>query len=89
MSMKRHCRVLPLALFLGLAACAQFPEVDRAEAGRAGPRPATPALLPVDTLLDESRFSTPRAAQPGSNLQARAAGLRQRAAALRLVKPAE
>lgn len=83
--MIKHCL---LAVTLALAACAQFPEVDRAEASRLGPRPATPVLMPVDDLLDESRFSNPRAESAGRSLESRAAALRQRAAALRRAKPA-
>jgi hypothetical protein len=46
-------------------------------------------LLPIDQLLDESRFSPPRAERLGDGLQARADALNQRAAALRRAKPAE
>ncbi len=83
--MIKHCL---LAVTLALAACAQFPVVDRAEASRLGPRPAMPELMPVDVLLDESRFAAPRAEGAGRLLEARAAALRQRAAALRRAKPA-
>jgi hypothetical protein len=84
----RFCLALIVA---SLAGCAQFPDVDRAEASRnpAAVRSAAPSLLPVDALLDESRFSRPRAQSAGDSLQSRAAALQARAAALRRAKPGE
>lgn len=79
---------LALAMFCGLAACAQFPDVDRAETSRAAPPAPPPRLVPVEILLDEGRFSAPRADYAGNRLEKRAAALRQRAAALRRAKPA-
>lgn len=82
--------IKPIALVLlsGLVGCAQFPEVDRAEATRAAPIAPPPKLIPVDELLDIGRFSSPRAEGAGRALESRAAALRQRAAALRRAKPA-
>ncbi len=87
-SIPRLCLALAVA---SLGACAQFPDVDRAEASRnpTAVRPAAPSLLPVDVLLDESQFSRPRAQMSGDALQSRAAALQQRAAALRRAKPGE
>jgi hypothetical protein len=69
--------LLPL---LFLSACADFPEVDRAERRLSeGP---TPILLPTDDLL--ARVDAPsRAGAAEATLAARAAALRARAARLR------
>ena len=80
---------LSLALLLGLAACAQFPEVDKAEARGSGTIPAVSKLQPLDGLLDEGNFAAARAQASAASLDARAAVLRQKAAALRKIKPAE
>lgn len=68
-------RALPL--FLLLAACADFPEVGRAEAKLASPD-VTPALLTAEELAS---VASPPAATPG--LFAEAAALRARADRLR------
>jgi len=63
-----------LALFLALAACAQFPEVD---AGARSNLP-TPSLLPTDQLIagtDQTSPADPLAGQVAA-LQARADALR-------------
>lgn len=82
---------LVLALFMGLslAACAQFPEVDRAQASGPETVPAVSRLQPLDGLLDDRSFAPIRAGASTAALDGRAAALRQRAAALRKIKPAE
>lgn len=69
-----------MAALVLLAACAAFPEVDRAEQAHAD-APA-PALLPTDRLL--AMEGAPLADEDSrAALLARAAGLRARAAAIR------
>lgn len=69
-----------LALALLTAACAAFPEVDRAERNIVqGP---LPVLLPTDDLLARAAGSY-GAEAAGNTLAARAAALRLRAARLR------
>lgn len=69
-------RALPL--FLALAACADFPEVGRAEAKLASPN-VTPALLTAEELAAVTNDT----AAPAPILAAEIAALRARAAVLR------
>jgi hypothetical protein len=71
--------MVPIVLLL--AACASFPEVDRAERSL-GEGPA-PLLLPTEDLL--ARVDAPsRVGSAEAELTARAAALRARAARLRV-----
>lgn len=68
-----------LAALLAIGACTTFPELEAAEAGKAG---AAPALLPMDQILGAA--GAPPAGDPaGGALSGRAAGLKARADALR------
>ncbi|MGC9418211.1 MAG: hypothetical protein ACP5EN_04485 [Rhodovulum sp.] len=68
-------------LAAGLAGCATFPEVDAAEQARTLPTEA-PRIVPIDPIL--ARATAPGAdPDDASRLAARAALLRQKAAALR------
>lgn len=80
---------LGLALCQGITGCAQFPDVDKAEASRLDPHRVMPRLLPVDVLLDETDFGRTDTRAAADALDGRAAALRQRADALRRFKPAE
>lgn len=75
---------LPLLLCFGLAACAQFPEVD-ASTPAAAQAADYPDLLPIDALLDTDDDLDAEATQ--AELASRAEALRQRAAALRTAQP--
>lgn len=77
------CRALPLAVLatLGLAACTQFPELD-ARTADIDPRTPYPALVPLDPLLARAKDDQ-ITGDTESRLDARAAGLRARAAAMR------
>ena len=68
-----------LAPLLLLAACAEFPALDARLAGEAEAAP--PALLPLGPLL--ARADLLAGAAPPGGLEARAAALAARAAALR------
>ena len=70
-----------LALALLLSGCATFPEVDRA-AMTLGEGPA-PRLLPTDQVLAAGEAPPLGAEAAQAALAARAAGLRQRAEAIR------
>jgi hypothetical protein len=67
---------LSLLALAALAACAPFPELD-ALGPDTGP---SPALLPMDQLLEQAQPSTE---DPGPALAARAARLKARAAAIK------
>lgn len=71
---------LPLFLCAALAACATFPEVDRAQSGLAPG--AAPALVPLDEALAQAGSARVSEAD-AERLAARAAALRARAAAMR------
>jgi hypothetical protein len=75
-----RCLFALIAAAVLVAACAPFPEVD-AMATDTGP---TPRLAPIDDLLAQAE--TP-AADPAPGLQARAARLKARAAAIKAVPP--
>jgi len=66
--------ILPSVLCLLLAGCADFPEVDAASRGVAGP---APALVPLDQLLTGPATS---AEARGNALMAQADALRGRGA---------
>ena len=72
-------RALPLCLVLALAACAEFPEVGRAEAALTDPG-ATPPLLTSEEMA--AIVESPVTDRSGA-LAAEAAALRARAARLR------
>lgn len=72
-------RALPLCLALALTACAEFPEVGRAEAALTAPG-ATPPLLTAEEM--SAIVEAPVTDRSGA-LAADAAALRARAARLR------
>ncbi|TCP43198.1 hypothetical protein [Rhodovulum marinum] len=68
-------------LAAGLAGCATFPEVDAAEQARALPTEA-PRIVPVEPILARAA-RTGAEPEDAARLEARAALLRQKTAALR------
>ncbi|WP_244867527.1 hypothetical protein [Vannielia litorea] len=78
-----------LLLFLALAGCTQFPELD-AVVSSSAKSAAYPRLQPLDSVLARANASTTDPQAVRGNLAARVAALRARAARMRgpIIEPA-
>ena len=75
-------RLIALALPFALLGCTQFPELDNAVSAN-GHNADYPTLVPVQSLLVQSRTTGPTAEQTVAGLNARVLALQNRAARLR------
>lgn len=75
-------RLIAFVLPFALLGCTQFPELDSAVSTN-GQNTDYPSLVPIQSLLDQSRTTGPPPEQIVASLNARVLALRNRAARLR------